>query len=87
MVGVWFFIFRLIGHRHGHFEFLLAQLVNAKIEELKTTLTAAIANESSGQKDRIRYLTLWIWITKALVLREHSSSNFFAQKVRYFLIN
>jgi DNA repair/transcription protein MET18/MMS19 len=37
--------------------------------------------ESTNKSRRLRCLNLWIWITKALVLREHSAWAFYSNKL------
>lgn len=49
-------------------------------EETKMSMDDGSLDDKAIQ--RLRYLNLWIWITKALVLREHSLFTFYSDKVK-----
>jgi hypothetical protein len=63
----------------------LGELLNDRLEIIKEYLLNQIENGSSKDSIRLKHLEMWIWITKAMVLREHNSFNQLSMKV-YLLI-
>lgn len=53
-----------------------------KYLENRENLIKIIENETENK--RLKCLNLWIWITKGLVLRQHSLLEFFSKKVYIF---
>lgn len=56
--------------------------IDAELDGMKANLIKSIETSNGADFDKChRCLNLWIWITKALVMREHKASEFFTSKV------
>lgn len=57
-------------------------MIDEEMNSMKHFLSQIIESDASDSTDkRLRCLDLWIWITKALVLREHKTAEFFMLKL------
>jgi hypothetical protein len=58
---------------------------NQKLDHLHSTLTNQVENKQLDKTKRLKCLQLWTWLTKALVLREHSKFLIFTNKLIQWL--
>ncbi len=62
------------------------ELIDKELEHLNTILKNQIEDSTDKNiEKRLRCLNTWIWLTKALVLREHKLANSFTNKVLFIL--
>lgn len=60
----------------------LDSTIDTELEGMKEELINTIETSNEADLDkRHRCLDLWVWITKALVMREHKAAEFFTSKV------
>ena len=61
--------------------------IDQELDALKMSLSKEIEEVDSNDSGKYkRCLDLWIWITKALVLREHKASEYFTSQVKFLFL-